>query len=347
MFRFANEAYLYLLLLIPVLLIFYWIMYRIKKKSLHVFGNPGLLKGLMPEVSYSKPFLKYILVLLAMTAIIFALARPQFGSRLREVKRQGVEIIIALDVSNSMLAEDIRPNRLEKAKRAISRLLGRLNNDKVGLIVFAGDAYMQLPITTDYSAAKIFLNTIGPQIVPKQGTAIGSAIRLGTRSFTTESELSKALIVITDGENHEGDAVEAAMQAAEKGIIVHAIGMGLPQGAPIPIAGKYGRKSFRKDREGNTVISKLDEKMLQEIAVAGKGAYIRANNAEAGLTTIFNEINKMEKKEIESRIYSDYEDQFPWIIAIALTFLVLDTFVLERRNKWLSALKLFMIKERS
>lgn len=341
MFRFANPEILYLLLIIPVLLIFYWVMTGLRKRALKRFGNPVLLKGLMPDASHSKLFVKFMLSLLAMIALIFAMARPQFGSKLQEVKRKGVEIVIALDVSNSMLAEDIQPNRLEKAKRAISRLLSKLENDKVGLIVFAGDAYVQLPITTDYTAAKIFLNTIDPDIVPKQGTAIGSAIDLGIRSFSSESELNKALIIITDGENHEGNALEAVKKASEKGIIVHAIGMGSPEGAPIPVSGRYGSKSFRKDRQGNTVISKLNEKMLQDIALEGNGAYIRANNVEIGLNTIFNEINKMEKKEIESKIYSEYDDQFPWIVGIALFFLVIDAFVLERKNKWLKQLNLF------
>jgi len=240
-----------------------------------------------------------------------------------------------------MMAEDIQPNRLERAKRAISRLTERLTNDKIGLIVFAGDAYTQVPITTDYTSAKLFLSSINTAVVPKQGTAIGSAIGLGMKSFTPETESSKAIIIITDGENHEDDAIEMAKLANEEDIIVHTIGMGLPQGGPIPVVNANGQKDFRKDKKGEVVVTKLDEKMLQEIAVAGGGKYVRANNTEVGINAIFDEINKMQKTELESRVYSDYNDQFYYFIAVALALLLLEFLLMERKNKVLKKIKLF------
>jgi len=240
-----------------------------------------------------------------------------------------------------MMAEDIQPNRLERAKRAIARLTERLNNDKIGLIVFAGDAYTQIPITTDYTSAKLFLSAINTSIVPKQGTAIGAAIDLGIKSFTPDEESSKAIIIITDGENHEDNPVEIAKIAAQNNIVVHTIGMGLPQGSPIPIITAGGQKDFWKDKNGQVVVTKLDEKTLQEIAAAGGGKYIRANNTEVGINAIFEEISKMQKTELESRVYSEYNDQFFYFIVVALALLALEFFVLERKNKWMKKVKLF------
>jgi Ca-activated chloride channel family protein len=294
----------------------------------------------MPALSFSRPVIKFLLAMLALAALIFGIARPQFGSKLREIKREGVEIIIALDVSNSMMAEDIQPNRLERAKQAIAKMVDRLVNDKIGLIVFAGDAYIQIPITSDYVSAKLFLNTISTDIVPKQGTAIGSAIALGSKSFTPQEESSKALIIITDGENHEDNAIDAAKAASEKGIRVHTIGIGLPKGAPIPVY-NGGQKNYLKDNSGETVISKLDEGMLQQIAAAGEGVYIRSTDTRVGLDKLFDEISKMEKQEMEARIYSDYDERFQYLFAIGLFFLLLEFLILERKNKWLSKIKLF------
>jgi Ca-activated chloride channel family protein len=340
MFRFAHIEYLYLLILIPALALIFIVVISQRKKALKRFGNMDVLSTLMPGLSFSRPVLKSVLILLALATMVFGIARPQFGSKLREIKREGVEIIIALDVSNSMMAEDIKPNRLERAKQAIARMVDRLVNDKIGLIVFAGDAYIQIPITTDYVSAKLFLNTISTEIVPKQGTAIGSAISLGMKSFTQQEETSKALIIITDGENHEDDAIEAAKLAVEKGIIVHTIGIGLPKGAPIPVY-SGGQKTYREDSQGQTVISKLDEAMLRRIAAAGEGVYIRSTDTRVGLDKLFDEINKMEKQEMESKIYSDYDERFQYVFGIGLLFLLLELTVLERKNKWLSKIKLF------
>ena len=343
MFRFDNREFLYLLFVLPVIVLVFVLLVNGKKKAIKRFGNPELLKQLMPEFSNSRPVFKLSFILLTLGFIILALARPQFGSKMQEVKREGVELIIALDVSNSMLAEDLQPNRLERAKQAISKLIDRLENDKVGLVVFAGDAYVQLPITTDYAAAKLFLSTLSTDIVPKQGTAIGSAIDLASRCFTPDTKAGKAIIIMTDGENHEDDAVGATKRAVEKGITVHTIGIGMPRGVPIPIRGMYGQVNYRKDADGNTILSKLNEQLLQQIATTGKGTYIRATNSKIGLNEIFDEIGKMNKEEYEAKVYADYDDQFQYFIAIALLFIVLEFFVLERKNKWLSNLKLFKV----
>jgi Ca-activated chloride channel family protein len=340
MFRFANPEFFWGFLIIPLLLGLFVYARIQRRKALSLFGSLPVMEQLMPSVSKSRPISKFIILMLALSFFIFGLARPQFGSKLKTVKRQGVELMIALDVSNSMMAEDIEPNRLERAKRAIARLIDRLRDDKIGLIVFAGQAYTQLPITSDYNSAKLFLNSINPEFIPVQGTAVGAAVDLATKSFTPSPESSKAIIIITDGENHEDDAVGAAKAAAEKGIIVHTIGMGLPQGAPIPVM-KNGQKDYRKDNEGKTVITKLDEQMLEEISAAGKGIYIRANNAQVGLDTLFDEINKMQKSEMESKTYSEYDDQFQYFFGIGLILMLLEFLILERKNRYLRNIHLF------
>jgi len=341
MFRFGHINYLYLLGLIPFLAIMFAILFRLRRRDLKRFGQMEVISQLMPDLSFQRPVFKFVLVSLGLVFIIFGLARPQFGSKLREIKREGVEIIIALDVSNSMMAEDIKPNRLERAKLDIAKLVDRLVNDKIGLIVFAGDAYTQIPITTDYVSAKLFLNSISTDIVPRQGTAIGSAIELGMKSFTQQEESSKALIIITDGENHEDDATEAAKLAAVRGITVHTIGIGSPQGAPIPVNTPGGDKTYWNDKDGNTVISKLDEGMLRRVAAGGKGTYIRSTSSRVGLDKLFEEINRMEKQELESRIYSEYDERFQYLFALGLFFLLLEFMILERRNRWLSKIRIF------
>ena len=345
MFRFGNIEYLYALAVIPVLVILFVVaMYR-RKRSLRRFGDLAVISQLMPYVSRLRPVVKFILLMLALTSVIFAMADPQFGSKLERVQRKGVELIIALDVSNSMLAQDIEPSRLERSKRAISQMVDRLDNDKIGLIVFAGDAYVQVPLTTDYSAMKMYLSSITTDIVPRQGTAIGSAIEMATKSFDAESGLEKALIVITDGENHQGNVEEAGEQAGEKGITIHAVGMGSRQGAPIPKKSKNGQTFYQKDQQGNTVISKLDEGTLQKLASTAGGIYIRANNARSGLDELFDQISQMTRKEIESKVYTDYEHRFQYLIGLALFFLFLDVMLLERKNRRLMKFNLFKIRE--
>ncbi|MBJ10830.1 MAG: hypothetical protein CMP66_05150 [Flavobacteriales bacterium] len=342
MLRYEHTELLYLLGIIPVLLLLLVLAMRWRKKALNNFGEHRLVKKLMPMASSYKVKLKFGVFLLAITSIIIGLANPQIGSKMEEVKREGVDLMIAVDLSNSMLSEDLQPSRLQRAKQAISRLIDRLEGDRIGLVVFAGDAYVQLPITTDYSAAKLFLSTINTNIISNQGTAIGKAIELSLNSFDYENTQSKAIIIITDGENHEDDAIEMAYAAAEKGVFVHTIGMGSVEGSPIPIKNRYGQlKGYRKDKQGNTVITKLNEGMLQEIAQAGGGSYIRANSTQSGLNALFKEINKMEKSEIGSKVFTDYKDRFQIFICLAIALLLLDLLILERKNKWSAKINLF------
>jgi len=343
LFRFANPEYLYFLLAIPVILVLWVVNNYRKKKAIARYGESHLVRQLIPEMSNIRPVIKLILQLLAVAMISLMLARPQFGSKIEEIKRQGVEVIIALDVSNSMLAEDIQPSRLERAKQALSRLIETLENDRIGLIVFAGDAYVQLPITTDYVSAKMFLSTINPSLVPKQGTAIGAAIRLGMRSFSPGSDKSRAMIIITDGENHEDDPVEAAREASEAGIVIHTIGIGSPEGVPIML-NINGRREYLKDHEGNTVISKLNENILKEIAITSNGKYVRATATNLGIEQIFSEIRKMKKQELEGKIYTEYNDQFQFFAGASLLFLIIDFLIMDRKNRKLSDLKLFKLK---
>lgn len=343
LFRFANPDFLYLLLLLPLLVIFFIIDRIRRKKAIRRLGNVNTIKSLIPEMSGSRPVVKFILQVMVLTAATVLLARPQFGSKIEDVKKEGVEVIIALDVSNSMLAEDIQPFRLERAKQAISRLVDNLENDRIGLIVFAGDAYTQIPVTTDYVSAKMFLSSIGPEIVPKQGTAIGAAIDLGIKSFSPGEGKSKAMVVITDGENHEDNPVEAAEEAAKSGVVIHTIGIGSTGGVPIPMS-SGGRKDYLKDAEGNTVISKLDEEILKKVAVTTGGTYVRASNTNIGLDEIFKDIRRMKTQELESTVYTEYNDQFQLFAALALLFLLVDFIIMERRNRRMANIRLFKFK---
>ncbi len=342
MFRFARPEYL--LLLIPVILLVAAFIYTIiaRRKNIRLWGNPRLLAPLMPNVSYARPQIKFYVQLLAILLIIIVLARPQFGTKEENVKKKGIEVMVALDVSNSMMAQDIQPSRLDKSKQILSKLIDDMTEDKVGLVVFAGDAYTQLPITTDYVSAKMFLSSINTQIVPRQGTAIGSAIDMAIKSFGQKSNAGRAIIVITDGENHEDDAVAAAKLAAENGIKVFVIGMGKPEGAPIPIDGTM---SFKKDKDGNVVVSKLNEEMGQSIAQAGQGLYVRADNTNAALKTISKELDKLAKTDLETKVFSDYNEQFQSFAFIALFLLLIDVFVFSRRNKRLSKINIFDVKK--
>ncbi len=339
-FRFANPQMLWALVLVVLYLFIYVTARHLSRRDLRRFGNEALLRPLMPFASEGKKTLRFVLHLVAVVVLIVALARPQFGSKLETVRKEGVEVMVCLDISNSMLAEDIAPNRLEKAKRMLSRLLDQMKNDKVGLIVFAGDAFTQLPITNDFVSAKMFLSTINPNMVSIQGTAIGSAIDLAVRSFTPNEESEKTIIVITDGENHEDDAVGAATRAQEQGIKVNVIGIGSPSGSPIPDgSGRSG--SFRKDREGNIVTSRLDEEKAQAVAAAGQGIYARADNSNAALNAVVEALNGMKKTELESRVYADYDDQFEWFVGVAFLCLLIDLCLSDRASVLFSKIKLF------
>ena len=337
MFRFAYPEFLYLLLILPVLLIFYIYIAKARTRAIKKYGKPELILSLMPEASPKRIRLKYFFLFLAVTVVIFIIAGPQFGSKLETIKRQGIEVMICLDVSNSMLAQDIAPNRLEKAKQMLSRITDDMDNDKIGLIVFAGDAFTQIPITADYISAKMFLSSINPAMVSTQGTAIETAINLSMRSFTPDEKSSKAIVIITDGETHEGDAVKAAAAAAEKGVKVNVVGIGLPRGAPIPIS----NNDYMKDNAGNVIITQLNEPMCQEIAQAGNGLYVRADNTNTALRALQNELSNMSKSEVESQVYSEYDEQFPILAWIALVVLILEFITSERKNRLFRNVKLF------
>ncbi len=293
----------------------------------------------MPDVSHKRQYLKFWFLFAGIVLTIFIIASPQSGSKPVPVKKKGIEVMICLDVSNSMLSEDITPSRLEKSKQTLSKLVEGFGNDKVGLIVFAGDAYIQLPITSDYLAAKMFISSINPQMVPRQGTAIGTAISLAMRSFTNNETSDKTIIVITDGENHEDDAVGAAKAAAEKGVKVNVVGIGTTNGAPIPVS--PGSNNFRKDASGNVVVTSLNEDMCKQIASAGQGIYIRSDNTNIALKMLQTELDKMDKTDMESKIYSDYEEKFQIFAWIALFLLIFDFFILERKNRIYRKIKLF------
>ncbi len=344
MFRLTYPEFIYLFALLPVFVISYWIMKRWKKKALRRFGEMPMIRKLFPDVSISRPGMKFSLLMLAFAFMVAAVCGPLIGSKLEEVKRKGADIVIALDVSNSMKAEDIRPNRLERSKQAISRLIDKLQGDRIGLVVFAGDAYMQLPITTDYGAAKLFLSTVEPDIVPRQGTAIGAAIEMAASAFSDSSKKHSAIIIITDGENHEDDAVESAKKAAEQGMKIYTIGMGSPEGAPIPIYNNGVRVGFRQDNNGQTVLTKLDATALQEIAEAGKGKFVRASNSDDGLDIILKEINALDKKEFQAKMFTDYENQFQYFLSAALFLFLLEFLLGEKKSKWFTRLNLFGVK---
>ena len=337
MFRFASPQYLYLLLvLVALAAIHYYIIYK-KKRQVKRFGDPELTKQLFLGVSRWRPELKFWLAMAALASFIVALARPQFGTRLDTRERVGIEAIIALDVSNSMLAEDVKPNRLEKAKMMVSNMVDGMKDDKIGLIVFAGQAFVQLPITSDYVSAKMFLETISPSMMSVQGTDVAEAINLSMRSFTQQEDVSRAIFVITDGEDNEARGVEAAKQAASKGVRVYVLGIGNPGGAPIPIP---GTGQYIIDDEGNTVISKLSEEMCREIATAGNGSYIYVDNSSSAQKKLSEQVDRLAKAKMESQIYSEYDEQFQGFILIGIVLLLLDVFLLERESKstWLSNL---------
>jgi Ca-activated chloride channel homolog len=341
MFRFENIHYLYALLLIPVFIILYILARYSRKKAIRRFGDHWLVSQLMEGYSRVSPLMKFVMFLLAFLTLVIAIANPQLGSKPREVKREGADIMIALDVSNSMMAEDLYPTRLEKAKQAIERLIDGLKGDRLGIIVFAGEAFVQLPITTDYSAAKLFLDNINPDIVPTQGTNIDNAIYLAMESFGKDVGKNKALIIITDGEDHEGDPAAAAKEALEKGIVIHTIGIGSASGVPIPDY-KFGKKTgFKRDKNGNTVITKLNEAVLQNISAAGNGIYVRATNAEMGFGPVLNEVEKLQKKEFQGKIFTDYEDQFQYFLAFSLILFILEALISERKSKGWEKLNLF------
>ena len=328
MLNFAQAQYLLLLFLIPVFFIAQALVLKMRRRRIRKFGDENLVAQLMPSYSRAKVWVRVVLFSIGFFFFVIGLSRPQIGAKLKEHETKGAEIMIVLDVSNSMLAEDYSPNRLERAKLAISRLVDKLRDDRIGLIVFAGNSFVQLPITTDYVSAKMFLNSITTDSVPVQGTAIGDAINTAIRSFSAQSEKSRAVIVITDGENHEDDPVAAAAQAAEMGIRVFTIGVGSPEGKPIPMDGE-----LLKDKDGEIVVTRLDEKVLQDVAQAGNGVYVRAGNSEFGLNPIIDNIKRMEDEMYSSIVFEEYDEQFMYFLGIALFFFVIEMLIGDRRSR--------------
>ena len=338
MFRFGEPLYLYLFLVLPFLVVFYLYSNYRRRKRIRRYGDPELLARLMPDVSKYRPDIKFWLLFAALVMVIFMLARPQFGSKMETVKRQGVETVVALDISNSMLAQDVTPSRLDKSKKLVSRLVETFNNDKVAMIVFAGEAFTQLPITSDYVSAKMFLETITPSLISTQGTDIKAAINLAMRSFTSNEGVGRAIVLITDGENHEGGAIEAAKEAADKGVRVFVLGVGSPDGAPIP-AGETNE--FRRDKDGNVIVTRLNEQMCQEIAKAGNGIYVRVDNTNRAEKALNAEIAKLAKADVETQIFTEFDEQFQVLAWLALILLAAEVMLLNRRNPLFKNVKLF------
>ena len=340
--RFENPQYLYWLLIIPVLVAIYVLIRLWNKRQFGRFANVKLRGYLVPMFSSARANTKFVIFNLIIALLIIGAANLQSGSKMEKVKREGIDLFLCVDISNSMHAEDIAPNRLERSKQAINKLISKLGGDRIGIIVFAGNAYVQLPITTDYSAAKMFLSTVDTDLIPTQGTEVGRAIELAIKSFG-EDEHNKAIVIISDGEDHEnGDAVKAAQEAAKRGIKIYTIGMGLDEGAPIPLYNKYGKKTgYKKDKDGNIIITKLDDNILRQIAEIGDGLYVRASNSNVGLDKIYEDINKTEKSEIESNVFTDYEDQFQWFVGAAILLLIIEILLSSGKKEWESKFNLF------
>jgi len=337
MIRFVHIEYLYGLALLPAIVLAYWAMAKARAGARARFGQEAILERLAEEASRTKRPAKLVVLLCAVTFLLVALANPQIGTRLEEVKQEGVDIFIALDVSLSMKAEDIKPNRLEKAKFEIRNLIGRLAGDRLGLIVFAGEAYTQFPLTTDYSAANLFLDVVDVDVAPVPGTSIGSAIERAMESFDFKETTTKVLVVITDGENTEGDAMEAVGEAAKKGVLIYTIGLGSPSGAPIPVYNAAGQQvDFKRDRSGGVVVTRLEEPSLEKIATIGGGRYFRGTNAQDELDEIYKNINALQKREFGVKQFTDYEDRFQFFLFPAILLLAIELLLTENKVRWLA-----------
>lgn len=337
MIKFAHPEYLYLLTALPLLVLGYWLLTRARRKALANFGELSILGRLTESASASKRLVKFLVLLLAGVFLIVGLANPRIGTRLQEVKQEGVDICIALDVSLSMKSEDIKPNRLEKAKLEIGSLIDRLAGDRLGLVVFGGEAYTQFPLTTDYSAARVFLDVIDVDVVPVPGTSISSAIQRSTDSFDFEDPTTKVLVIITDGEETDGDGLSDAQEAGKKGVRIYTIGMGSPTGAPIPVYNAGGQHvDFKRDASGSVVVSKLDEPALERIADAGHGEYYRATNTQDELNEIYKSINALQKREFGVKQFTDFEDRFQPFLAVGIVLLLVELFLSEKRIRWIA-----------
>lgn len=345
MFLWENTEFFWGFALVVLLITFFFIQIKLRRINFEKFGNINLLLAISKEVSSSKPVVKFFLLTISIVFLILTLANPLIGTKLVEGKRQGVDVVILLDVSNSMKAEDVKPNRLERAKQMIIKLIDKLINDRIGIIVFAGEAYVQLPLTTDYAAAKLFTSYIDTDIIPTQGTAIGSAIELAVEKFNIEPQRKKAMIVITDGENHEDDAISAAEYAAKNNFVIHTIGMGTLTGGPIPIV-RGGVKDFLKDENGSVVTTRLDPIMLEKIATIGKGEFLLNSGVDPDLSAIVEKIARMEKKEYETKVFSNFETQYQYPLFAAILFLLLEILITDKKNKYLTNLNLLFQKNK-
>ncbi len=339
MFRFGNPEYLWLFLAAPLLLAIYIYLNKRKLRDVRKMGFLSTLKMMMPELSLKRSYLKFWLIFGALCFGIIMIARPQFGTKVETVEKEGIELVIAIDVSNSMMAEDVSPSRLARAKQILSRLIDVRMNDKVALIVFAGEAYIQMPLTSDTQSAKIFLNSIDPSLVPVQGTAIGEAISLGVSSFSSDKDVSKAMIIITDGEDHEGDASEIAARAASEGIMINVIGIGSPDGSPIPSA-EYGT-NFMTDNEGNVVVSRLNEQMSMDVARSGQGVYVRADNSNTAVRTLETQLDELETTSSSSLSYSEYDEKFSVFAWIVLIILFIEILIYDKKNPLFKNIRIF------
>lgn len=334
MFRFAHPEYLNALYLIPVLIVLFWFLNRNRKKLLEKFADKKLHRVLLPSFSNLKNIMRFGIVMLALLFLIVAAANPQVGTKIQTVKQKGIDVYILLDVSRSMQAQDIKPSRLEKAKYQIGQLIGRLRGDRIGLIIFAGQAYVQFPLTTDYSAANLFLNAVDVNSVPQQGTAIASAINLATKSFDYKFPTQKAMVIITDGEDHEGNVMEAVKAATKKGIKIYTIGLGSTDGVPIPVYNQQGQQTgFLQNQSGNTVLTKLNPEVLQEIASAGNGEYYQGTNYDDNLNKIYDKLSSLQKTEYGVKKVTDFEDRFYYLLAPAIFLLVLEFFISDRKSR--------------
>ncbi len=341
MFKFEHTIYFYAFAAIPVMLLLVILYFVSRKRKLKRLGDANLISALIPYSSRRKRIIKVVLFLTGFSSLIIALCNLQTGSKLTEVKREGADIIVCIDVSNSMLAQDLSPNRLTRAKYALEKMIDGLQGDRLGLVVFAGEAYVQLPITTDYSAAKLFLESIGPGIVPVQGTNIADAIEKASESFSNDEGKNRAIILITDGENHDSEAIQAAEDAGKKGIMISTIGIGSANGVPIPIVENGVNKGYRKDKEGQTVITKLNANLLKTIASKGNGVFVQASQADIGLGAVLDKINELDKAQIENKMYTDYEDQFQWFLGLALILFFIEFLISERVSEWFKKINLY------
>ncbi len=337
MFRFENPAFLYLLIIIPVIIVIRLLEMRKRKLKLKKFGDLSLLKQLMPDVSSYRKSLKFWLMVAALALLIVMLARPQMGTKISQEKRKGIEVIISLDISNSMRAEDVVPSRLDKSKMLVENMVDNFTNDKVGLVVFAGDAFIQLPITSDYVSAKMFLQNTDPSLIATQGTDLAGAIELSSKSFTQQDKVGRAILIITDGEDHEGGAIEAAEKARKNGIMVFVLGVGSTKGSPVP----DGNGGYMKDNSGQEVISALNEEMCKQVAQAGGGAYIHVDNTSLAQRQLNDELTKLQKGDISSVVYSEYDEQFQAVGILVLILLIIEMLILERKNPFFKKIKLF------